>query len=52
MMSMLDVVDPDLVRLDMKINRQASVDCLAELKNRNTKATAQTAHEIIGKEQR
>lgn len=52
MMSMLDVVDPDLVILDMKINGEASVDCLVELKNRNTKVIAQTAYEIKGEEER
>jgi len=52
MMNKLDVIAPDLVILDMKIEGNASIDCLVELKNRNTKVIAQMAYEIKGEEER
>lgn len=52
MMNMLDAIEPDLVILDANIDRKASMDCLVELKNRNTKVIAQTTFEIKGDEER
>ncbi|BAX79692.1 PAS domain S-box protein [Labilibaculum antarcticum] len=52
LMNMLGVVEPDLVILDMKIRGKASMDCLLELQNRNTKVIAQAAFKIIGEEEK
>lgn len=52
MIKKLDVVEPDLVILDMKIEGKDSIDCLVELKKRNIKVIAHATYETNGEEER